>query len=203
MRIGLTGGIASGKSAVAEIFESLGIPVVDADQVSRAVVRPGSSLFHAIVEAFGKDVLNANGDLDRAVLGQKVFSDPTALERLNQLSHPVIWAEMQEQVGRLESSHPIVVVMVPLLLENERQDWVDEVWVVSLPRELQKARLMARNQLTEEQAELRIASQMPLADKIARAHRVIDNSGFPADTRLQVINALTALRGTAPETLPQ
>lgn len=196
MRIGLTGGIASGKSSIAEVFRSLQVPVVDADEVSRAVQRPGSPLFHAIVEAFGPDVLNEQGDLDRAVLGQKVFSDATALERLNGLTHPAIWAEMQDRVKQLEQSHPVVVVMVPLLLENQRQDWVNEVWVVSVPYALQKARLMARNQLTEEQAEARIAAQMPLAEKVALAHRVIDNSGSLEDTRQQV---LTALHEAVPE----
>ncbi|MBN9417174.1 MAG: dephospho-CoA kinase [Candidatus Eremiobacteraeota bacterium] len=177
MRIGLTGGIASGKSAVAEFLQKEEIPVVDADEVSRAVMRPGSSLFHDIVQAFGHEVLNQDGDLDRAVLGEKVFSNPQALERLNALTHPVIWAEMQRQVTDLEKVHPLVVVMVPLLLENKRQDWVDEVWLVSLPRAVQKARLMERNHLTEEQAEARISAQMPLEEKRALADRVIDNSG--------------------------
>ncbi|MBT9586798.1 dephospho-CoA kinase [bacterium] len=196
MRIGLTGGIASGKSSLAEVFRSLNIPVVDADEVSRTVQRPGSPLFYAIVEAFGPDVVNEQGDLDRAVLGQKVFSDATALERLNGLTHPAIWAEMQDQVKQLEQSHPVVVVMVPLLLESRRQDWVDEVWVVSLPYPLQKARLMARNPLTEEEAEARMAAQMPLAEKVALAHRVIDNSGSLEDTRQLV---LTALHEAVPE----
>lgn len=177
MRVGLTGGIASGKSAVAEVLKSEKIPVIDADEVSRAVMRPGSSLFHDIVQAFGHEVLNQDGDLDRAALGEKVFSNPQALERLNTLTHPVIWAEMQRQVTELEQKHPLVVVMVPLLLENRRQDWVDEVWLVSLPREVQKARLMERNHLSPEQAEARISAQMPLEDKLALADRVIDNSG--------------------------
>lgn len=177
MRVGLTGGIASGKSAVAEVLKSQKIPVVDADEVSRAVMRPGSSLFHDIVQAFGHEVLNQDGDLDRVALGEKVFSSPQALERLNALTHPVIWAEMQRQVTELEQVHPLVVVMVPLLLENRRQDWVDEVWVVSLPRHVQKARLMERNHLTDEQAEARISAQMPLEEKLALADRVIDNSG--------------------------
>ena len=177
MRVGLTGGIASGKSAVADFLETQKIPVVDADAVSRAVMRPGSSLFHDIVQAFGHEVLNEDGDLDRAALGEKVFSDPQALECLNALTHPVIWAEMQRQVSELEQTHPLVVVMVPLLLENGRQDWVDEVWVVSLPREVQKARLMERNHLSPEQAEARISAQMPLDEKLTLADRVIDNSG--------------------------
>lgn len=177
MRVGLTGGIASGKSAVAEFLSQQQIPVVDADEVSRAVMRPGSSLFHDIVQAFGHEVLNQHGDLDRAALGEKVFSNPQALERLNALTHPVIWAEMQRQVMDLEKIHPLVVVMVPLLLENGRQDWVDEVWLVSLPRDVQKARLMQRNHLTEEQAEARISAQMPLEQKLALTDRVIDNSG--------------------------
>lgn len=193
MRVGLTGGIASGKSAVAEILKSENIPVVDADEVSRAVMRPGSPLFQQIVQAFGHDVLNPEGDLDRAALGEKVFSNPQALERLNGLTHPVIWAEMQRQVSQLEENHPLVVVMVPLLLENGRQQWVDEVWVVSLPREVQKARLMARNQLTEAQAEARISAQMPLADKLKLADRVIDNSGDLSQLRRSLLQVLKQL----------
>lgn len=194
MRVGLTGGIASGKSAVAEILKSEKIPVVDADEVSRAVMRPGSPLFHDIVQAFGHDVLNPEGDLDRAALGEKVFSNPQALERLNSLTHPVIWAEMQRQVSQLEATHPLVVVMVPLLLENGRQDFVDEVWVVSLPRDMQKARLMARNQLSEAQAEARISAQMPLKDKLQLADRVIDNSGDLAHLRQSLLSLLNQHR---------
>ncbi|MBS2039323.1 dephospho-CoA kinase [bacterium] len=194
MRVGLTGGIASGKSAVAEILKNENIPVVDADEVSRAVMRPGSPLFLQIVQAFGHDVLNPEGDLDRVALGEKVFSNPQALERLNGLTHPVIWAEMQRQVRQLEQTHPVVVVMVPLLLENGRQDFVDEVWVVSLPRDVQKARLMARNQLTEAQAEARISAQMPLADKLKLADRVIDNSGDQLQLRQSLLQLLNQLR---------
>lgn len=190
MRVGLTGGIASGKSAVAEFLRTENVPVVDADEVSRAVMRPGSSLFHDIVQAFGHEVLNQDGDLDRAALGERVFSNPQALERLNALTHPVIWAEMQRQVTELEKVHPLVVVMVPLLLENRRQDWVDEVWLVSLPRHVQKARLMERNHLTDEQAEARISAQMPLEEKLALADRVIDNSGSLEKLHLSLLEVL-------------
>lgn len=179
---------------MAEVLRDHQIPVVDADEVSRAVVRPGSPLFHAIVQAFGSSILNQHGDLDRAALGRRVFANPDELERLNALMHPVIWEEMQAQVRALEATHPLVVAMVPLLLENGRQDFVDEVWVVAVPPEVQKARLMARNQLTEEEAQARIAAQMPLEEKVARAHRVIDNSGSPADTRRQVEGFLEQLR---------
>lgn len=194
MRIGLTGGIASGKSTLGQMLRDRGIPVVDADEVSRDVMRPGSPLFSSIVEAFGSQVLNAEGtDLDRTVLGEKVFGDESARQKLNQLSHPVIWEAISRQVCSLEETHPIVVVMVPLLLENGRQDFVDEVWVVALPLELQKARLMSRNRLTEPQASARIASQMPLEARIALADRVIDNSGSLEDTRRQLEQALLDL----------
>lgn len=193
MRIGLTGGIASGKSSVAKILEERGIPVVDADEVSRAVVQRGSPLFHAIVEAFGHGVLNSTGDLDRAALGELVFNDPEARSRLNALMHPAIWAEMQRQTEQLEQEHPVVVVMVPLLLENRREDWVDQVWLVHVPPEVQKARLMARNSLTERQALARIAAQMPLSEKLALADVVIDNAGAPEQTRAQVEEVLAKL----------
>lgn len=179
---------------MAEVLKSENIPVVDADEVSRAVMRPGSSLFHDIVQAFGHEVLNQNGDLDRAALGEKVFSNPQALERLNALTHPVIWAEMQRQVTELEKVHPLVVVMVPLLLENRRQDWVDEVWLVSLPRQVQKARLMERNHLSDEQAEARISAQMPLEEKLALADRVIDNSGSLEQLHQSLLEVLRQAR---------
>lgn len=179
---------------MAEVLKSENIPVVDADEVSRSVMRPGSSLFHDIVQAFGHEVLNQNGDLDRAALGEKVFSNPQALERLNALTHPVIWAEMQRQVTELEKVHPLVVVMVPLLLENRRQDWVDEVWLVSLPRQVQKARLMERNHLSDEQAEARISAQMPLEEKLALADRVIDNSGSLEQLHQSLLEVLRQAR---------
>lgn len=194
MRIGLTGGIASGKSSVAQVLEQEGIPVVDADQVCRDVMRPGTLLFSRIVEAFGDQVVNGRGELDRAVLGSLVFSRPEALEKLNQLSHPIIWEEMQRQVSDLEAQHPVVVAMVPLLLENQRQDWVDEVWLVAVPESVQLERLMKRNQLSRSEAESRIQSQMSLEQKLTLADRVIDNSLPLESTRLQVLAALNEVR---------
>ncbi len=193
MRIGLTGGIASGKSSVAQVLQERGVPVVDADEVCRDVMRPGTFLFSQIVEAFGPSLVNEHGELDRAALGNLVFADPQARERLNQMSHPVIWQEMQRQVSALEATHPVVVAMVPLLLENQRQDWVDEVWLVALPESLQRQRLMQRNQLSQEQAQARIDAQMSLAEKRLLADLVIDNSGSLESTRQQVLQALAQI----------
>lgn len=192
MRIGLTGGIASGKSTVATMLEEAGVPVVDADAVAREVVQPGQPLFSQLVEAFGAGVLNSNGELDRAALGRLVFGHPDQLAKLNAMTHPVIWQEIVRQVLDLETRRPggKVAVMVPLLLENQRQSLVDEVWVVSVPPELQKARLMARNQLTSSEADSRIAAQMPLSEKLKHAQVVIDNAGGVEHTRAQVAAAL-------------
>ena len=194
MIIGLTGGIACGKSAVALQLEALGAAVIDADQVSQDLYRPGSFLFSRIVEAFGSELVNSDGTLNRKALGQVVFASQEKRELLESLVHPAIWAEIQRRLKEYLSSHKVVVLMVPLLLENSRQSMVDEVWVVDIDQETQISRLEQRNSLTREEGLQRIGAQMSRQDRLAKADVVIDNSGA-FETTVQRIKELWVQRG--------
>lgn len=184
--IGLTGGIATGKSAVATMLAERGAPVVDADLVSREITRPGSPVLAALVERFGPDILTPEGALDRAELGRRVFQQPAELEALNALTHPAIWKELLAQVAEARAHHPVVVLMAPLLLEHGADAIVDQVWVVAVHERLQVQRLMERDGFPREEALRRVRSQMPTDEKLARADVVIDNGGTLEGTAAQV-----------------
>ncbi|NPV27589.1 MAG: dephospho-CoA kinase [Firmicutes bacterium] len=186
--IGLTGGIATGKSTVAEILRQLGAVVLDADQIAREIVAPGQPAWREIVDYFGPEVLRSDGTLDRPVLGQRVFADPVARQKLNAITHPQVRAEFERQLARLrqESLDRVVFLDVPLLIEAGMNDLVDEIWVTAVDEQTQLKRLMERDGLSEAAARQRIASQMPLAEKVKVADRVIDNRGSITDTVSQV-----------------
>ena len=185
--IGLTGGIASGKSSVAALVSAFGIPVIDADQLARDVVLPGSAALVRITECFGKGVLDFTGALDRAALAEIVFADTEARKKLEAILHPAIRLLAEERLAELRSrGEQIVFYMAPLLIEAGVVDRVDEVWVVYLDREAQLNRLMARDQITRDAAEKRIASQMPMDEKKKFGRVVIDNSGSMAELAAQV-----------------
>lgn len=186
MVIGLTGGIASGKSLVSEELARRGAALVDADQVSRELTRPGSPVLAKLVEAFGPDILQSDGLLDRKGLAGRVFGDPRALERLNQITHPAIWKEIHHQLGELSQTHPVVVLVAPLLLEHGGERYVDQVWVVHVRPEVQLERLMRRDGLSAEQAEARRSAQISASERLQRADVVIDNSGSPEETVRQI-----------------
>lgn len=187
--IGLTGGIGCGKSTVGKILEELGLRRLDTDQVARNVVEPGSEGLAAVVEAFGSSVLNSDGSLDRGAVGTIIFADGLKRKLLEGLLHPLIWNEIETFVSdcRREGHH--AVIEVPLLFENRRQDKFDSVWVVATSSELQKARLHKRNGWSEQEIESRIASQMPLDEKVERADTVIWNIGSPAALKQTVQEA--------------
>jgi len=187
--LGLTGSIAAGKSAVARMLQGKGAALVDADQVSRDLTGPGSPVLVRLVERFGPEILDAEGRLDRAGLALRVFSSPQDLEDLNQITHPAIWRESLARVAEEGALHPVVVLMAPLLLEHGAEAIVDQVWVVDLPLEEQLRRLTARDGLSRQEALRRVQAQMPAADKAARAHVLIDNSGDRARTEQQVLAA--------------
>lgn len=175
---GLTGGVASGKSTVARRFAARGLDVIDADQVARDVVEPGTDGLAAVVQAFGEGVLTAEGRLDRPALGKLVFGDPEARRRLEGLLHPRIAMETQRRAAALaEGGKALACYEAALLVENGMQDAFRPLVVVSLPPEVQRARLMARDGATEEEAQRRIDAQLPLAQKVAVADHVIDNTG--------------------------
>jgi len=186
--IGLTGGVATGKSTVARYLRELGVPVIDADQLAREVVEPGEPALEEIRQRFGLGVIDAGGRLDRAALGAIVFRDEQARKDLEAIVHPRIRSRMRAMIEEYRRrGEPVVVCDIPLLFETGvGLDWVDRTVVVYVPREVQKARLMARNGYTAEEAERRIAAQLPTEEKARRADAVIDNSGDLDQTYRQV-----------------
>ena len=160
--IALTGGIACGKSTLAEMLRDLGTPVIDADAISRGLTAPGGKALPAIREAFGSEVFQNDQTLNRAALAERVFHDPEQLQKLNAITHPLIIEQMQSEIERCrDSGAPVVVLDVPLLFETGLDRLADETVCVSAPLPVQLKRLMTRNGLTEEQAMRRIQSQKP------------------------------------------
>jgi dephospho-CoA kinase len=184
---GLTGGIASGKSTVASLLRELGAPVVDADLLAREVVAPGTEALAEIAEIFGKEMLLANGKLDRKALGAIVFADATAREKLGAITHPRIARAGQDAMTALAASgEPIAIYEAALIVEKNLQAGMHGLIVVAIPEELQLERLVARDDIDESEARARVASQASLADKLAVADFVIDNSGSQVETESQV-----------------
>ncbi|MCE9575972.1 MAG: dephospho-CoA kinase [Deltaproteobacteria bacterium] len=185
--IGLTGGIASGKSAVGALLRARGAAIVDADLLARAVVAPGQPALAELVARFGKDILDERGELDRKKVGARVFGDALARAELNRITHPRIAAASQAEIARhAAGGAKVVFYEAALLIENRAQTWLDGVIVVSAPREVQRARLMARDGLDAVAADARLEAQLPLEQKLAVATWVIDNSGTPEATVAQV-----------------
>jgi len=184
--LGLTGGIGSGKSMVASMFAQLGADVIDADRLARDVVEPGQPALQEIASAFGRDILLPDGRLDRGKLGRIIFADPVARVTLNAITHPRIRERMDAEIAARQSGPGVLIVDIPLLYENERTGSVETVIVVWVDTQTQLRRLVERNGLSEHEARQRIAAQMPLDEKRARADVVIDNSGSPENTRRQV-----------------
>lgn len=182
--IGLTGGIATGKSAVASFLEEQGAVVIDADKLAREAVRPGCSALERIVALFGADMLLPDGSLDRKRLGHVVFADADKRRQLEEILHPEIRRLAEERIATLAAEgHRVVFYMAPLLIESGASDRVDEIWVVTVRPDVQLERLMARDGIGREEAERIIASQMPLAEKERQGRIVIDNSGTQEQTR--------------------
>jgi dephospho-CoA kinase len=185
--IGLTGGIASGKSAVAAMLRELGAPVVDADLVARQVVEPGTPALAEIVGRFGREVVDADGRLDRKRLADEVFGDLAARRDLNAITHPRIAAASAAALADLASGGaPVAIYEAALLVENRAHEQLDGLIVVAVPEAMQLARLCARDGIDEVAARARLAAQLPLADKVAVADWVIDNAGMLDETRAQV-----------------
>lgn len=182
--IGLTGGIASGKSSVARLLEERGVPVIDADQLAREAVLPGSPALERIAAAFGREVIRDDGTLDRKRLGALVFADADKRRQLEAILHPEIRRLGEEQIERAAvAGQRVLVYMAPLLIEVGAADRVDEIWVVTVRPEIQLQRLMARDGIDRAAAQRIIDSQMPLAEKAAHGRVLIDNSGTPQETR--------------------
>ena len=186
--VGLTGGIASGKSLVSALFQELGAHVIDADRLAREVVEPGQPAYQEIVEAFGREILQSDGRLDRKKLGGQVFADPEKRRRLEAITHPRIQVLRQARLQALaeQGFDGIVIQDAALLIEVGAADTVDRVVVVYVDEATQIERLTARDDLSEAEARQRIQSQMPLEAKARLAHYVVDNRRSPGETRQQV-----------------
>lgn len=188
--IGLTGGIACGKSTVSSALASYGVPVVDADQVARDVVAPGSEGAAAVRAEFGDAVMTADGAVDRKALGEIVFRDPARRAALNAILHPRIAAESARRLGALaEAGHGFAIYDAALLVENGAHRGMEGLIVVTATPAVQRARLIARNGGDAADADARIAAQLPLAQKVAAADWVVDNSG-DMDALMQRVRAL-------------
>ncbi len=187
MIIGLTGSIASGKSTVANMLREKGYPIVDADLIAREVVEPGSPVLDKIQQAFGKDVVREDGTLNREQLGAIIFTDEAKRQQLNELIHPAIRGQMVSQKeSYLAQGYQTVIMDIPLLFESKLHDYVEKILVVSVTKELQKQRLIARNELTEEEADSRIASQLDMDSKEQGADAVIHNNDTIEETEKQL-----------------
>ena len=185
-RIGLTGGIASGKSTVANLFAELGAVIIDTDIIAREVVMPGEPALDEIVQAFGDDIVDQNGALKRSELRKIIFADDTARERLEAIIHPRI---QDETVRQAESAGgPYQLIVVPLLVESPLRKFVDRVLVVDCSEETQIRRLMARDAETDEQARAVLAAQASREERLAIADDIINNDESVANTRHQVIS---------------
>ena len=183
-RVALTGGIASGKSTVADLFAALGVPVIDTDLIAREVVEPGEPALAQLAAAFGPEVLGPDGRLDRRRLRDMVFADPTARRRLEAILHPAIRARMEAQSRA--AGGPYQLLVIPLLAEGGRRDHVDRVLLVDVPESAQVERLMRRDGSSREQARAALAAQASRAVRQAIADDVIENTGGVEDLRARV-----------------
>jgi dephospho-CoA kinase len=185
LRIGLTGGIASGKSIVTQRFAELGVPVIDADVVARQVVEPGQVGLERVVQRFGPGVLDASGKLDRRALREMIFKDPASRQALDAMLHPLIRAAMEQEAA--DAKGPYLVMAIPLLIESGRaHERVDRVLVVDVDEAQQLKRVQARDGSTAEQARAILASQASREARLAAADDVLNNNGSVADLRQAV-----------------
>lgn len=183
--IGLTGGIACGKSTVSTELRALGAAIIDADALAHELSQPHQPLYNAYVQRFGREIVTANGALDRAAIARRVFADPAVRAGVDAIAHPLIRMAAEERLRAARDENKRAAVLdVPLLFEAGWDVLADETWVVSLPREEQLKRLLARDKAMDEgEARARIAAQMPLAEKCARADVIVDNSGTKEEIR--------------------
>jgi dephospho-CoA kinase len=187
LTIGLTGGIASGKSTVSKMLTDMGIPVIDADIEARLAVEQGETAYNDIVRYFGEDILDQDKNINREKLGSIVFHDEGKRNALNSFVHPAVRERMLAKVERAKlNKEKAIVLDIPLLIEGSLQYMADKILLVYVNEETQLQRLMDRNQYTKEEALARIKSQMPIDEKVKHADKVIDNNGTIAETKQQL-----------------
>ena len=185
--IGLTGGIACGKSTASAYLKELGACIVDTDGISRATTKKGGKGYYAVLEHFGRDLLLENGEIDRRKLGGIVFADEKKRQELNALIYPIVIEESKEQMqAARDAGYKVCILDVPLLFESGMETLCDETWLVYVPREEQIRRINERDGLEEKAAAARIDSQMPLEEKMRRADRAIDTSGTIEETQAKL-----------------
>lgn len=195
--IGLTGGIATGKSTVVHMLRGFGAAIVDCDVIAREAVRPGSDALAAVAAAFGPQSILADGSMDRAYIGSIVFSSAQKKKELEDILFPAIHARIDAEIAQIAKQSPesVVVLDMPLLYEVKYASYVNEVWLVYVCRDTQLVRLMARNGYSEAEALSRIHAQLPIDEKKAWADVVIDNNGSLEETKAQVTAAWDMLSG--------
>ena len=193
--IGLTGGIATGKSTVSAMLKKAGARIIDADRIARAVVKKGLPAYRDIVDHFGSGVLLPDGEIDRNVLGDIIFNDPQKKQLLNRIVHPRVKKEVNRQLKRIETTHPkaVAILDIPLLIEAGMHNDLSDIIVVYAPQHIQIKRLMQRDRISEADALARVRSQMPIEEKKQQATIVIDNSGTIENTRRQTIDIFKRL----------
>ncbi len=193
--IGLTGGIASGKSTVSTILAELGIYIIDADEIARSIVMPREPAWHEIVAHFGSAILLTNDQINREILGEKIFKNKEERQWLESVTHPYIQKEINIKIEQAKLlGEKCIVLDIPLLFEIGWESMVNEIWVVYVREEVQISRLMARNQFTHQQAMDRIDAQMSLIEKVKKANVVIDNNLDIEHAKKQVSVAWGRLR---------
>ena len=186
MKIGLTGGIASGKSTVSNILDSLGARIIDADEVAHELMQPERKLWQKIVGCFGREILDSQDKIDRDKLGQIIFNNAQKKEQLDQLTHPTIISEIKSRLSALNRNHKVVIADIPLLIEVGMMDFFAEVWLVYVTRDIQIARLMQRDNISRRAAVKKIDAQLSLSEKKQYADKIIDNNGSKEELKKQV-----------------
>jgi dephospho-CoA kinase len=194
--IGLTGGIATGKSTVSAMLKKAGAIIIDADRIARAVVKKGRPAYREIVHRFGAEILLPDGEINRNMLGDIIFNDHQKKQLLNGIVHPHVNEEVNRQMKQIQKTHPnaVIVLDVPLLIEADMHDDLSEIIVVYAPQEIQIKRLRQRDHISETDAVARVRSQMPIEEKKKKATIVIDNSGTIENTRKQAIEVFERLK---------
>jgi dephospho-CoA kinase len=192
-RIALTGGIATGKSYVASKIKEAGVPIVDADVLSREVVAPGTPGLAAVRKRFGPDAVRRDGTMDRVRIAQVVFKDKRARLDLEAIIHPAVQRAIDDFFAQLPKRTPFAVADIPLLFETKREGQFQSVVVVACPRELQLTRLMERSKLSKEDAERRLAAQLPIDQKVKKANHVIRTDGTFEETDAQIADLIKKL----------
>lgn len=193
MIIGLTGGIASGKSTVVEMIKEAGYKVIDADQLVHDMQAKGGRLYQALLDWLGEAILLSDGELNRPKLGQLIFSSEEMRHQSAEIQGKIIRDELASKRDGLAKEEDVFFMDIPLLIENDYQDWFDRIWLVVVSPGVQRQRLMKRNHLSAEEADMRIASQMPLSEKLPYASLVINNNGSVDDLKEKVKSAIKDL----------